>query len=260
MGSANFYTEVIVYNNTEPELMKAVISYITGLDSRITCSEDPDYEYNKAERGDSYIPAFKFYIGSKLIFTMSRDVTLNNAAQGFGIYVKTSSQTIVSKWVADLTSAKYYNVKSDRSFCIAHIISDNFILLDIHQPYESYGQRPGITIVYTISDTSDYVAYKTTDQNSDYNRSNIFNISSRLFYNFSEASSGTFVSRFPYKSVPGKIDYVKSCVYATAGQKQFNIRAIYDCTEVTVGDTLSLDDGRYIAVGPHQLVKVLDNN
>lgn len=259
MGSANFYTEVIAYNSTEAELMKAVISYITGLDNRITCSEDPDYEYNREDRGDAYIPTFNFYIGSKLIFTISRDVNLRNPAGGFGIYVKTSSQTLSSKYVGDINGSKYYNVKDNRAFRIAYIISDNFILIDFHQNFSSGNSIPGIAIIYTISDTIDYVAYKIIDSASSYNRSGIFNISGILFYNFSNASSGTFVSRFSYKSVPGKIDYVKNCVYATAGQKQFNIMALYDCTEVTAGDTLSLDDGAYIAVGTNQIVKILDS-
>ena len=256
MGSSNFYTNVIAYNSTEAEFMKAVISYITGLDSRITCSEDPDYEYDREERGDYYTPVFNFYIGSKLIFTISRDVNLRNAAGGFGIYVKTNSQTLANKWVADINGSKYYGVRDNRAFRIAYVISDNFILLDIHQNFSSEDSIPGIAVIYTISDTSDYVAYKVIDPASSYNKSSIFNISGILFYNFSNASSGTFVSRFSYKSVPGKIDYVKNSVYATAGQKQFDIKGIYNCTTVTSGNTVSLDDGSYIAVGPNQLVKI----
>ena len=78
-----------------------------------------------------------------------------------------------------------------------------------------------------------------------------------VFRDISSTKSGSFTSRFAYKSLPGQIDYIKSCVYLNENQRQFDITAIYDCTELqAVGDTVSLKDGSYLAVGLHQLVKI----
>ena len=260
MGSANFYTEVITYSNTEIAFVKNIKAYITGLDSRITCPEDPDYEYDRAERGDSYVPKFNFYINNKLIFIIQRAAALPNGVNGFSFIVKKNDETLVNQFIQfGNMSVQGYLVARDRSFYISHVISDNFILIDFHQNFSSWGDRPGVTVLYAKSDDSEYVTYNKVTSDSSYTKANVFDISSVLFNGITEAVSGTFISRFSYKSVPGKIDYVISSVYATAGQKQFDIKGIYNCTTVTVGEDKSLSDGSYIAVGPNQLVKISDS-
>lgn len=259
MGSANFYTEVIAYNTIEETFASTVVNYITGLDSRITCDNDPAYEYNRTERGDSYVPKFDFYFNNNLIFTMTRGDTLSRGANGYVLYAKRGNQTIDSIFVGFAnTSVQGINVIINRYFNVSHIINDDFIFIDVHTGFNSSGTRNGMKIIYVKCESDEYMGYGKMTNNSEYNPAGVFNISGSSLIGLSSQTSGTFISRFQYKSMPGKIDYVTNCVYATAGQKQFDIRALYDCTEVTAGDTLSLDDGRYIAIGPHQLVKISD--
>ena len=257
MGSANFYTEVISRNTNEIEFVKTIKEFILGLDDRITCTDDPDYEYDRTERGDSYVPKFNFYINSKLVFIMQRANSLSNGINGFTFYVKRNDESLDNCFIQfGNMSVQAYTVVTTRSFYISYIVSDDLILLDVHQNFSSWGSQPGIEAIYAKSGSSDYIACQKITSVDNYTKVKIFDISNPQFNGLSANIAGTFTSRFGYAAKPGQIDYVKSAAYTNAGTKVFDINAICDCTTVTVGDTVSLKDGSYLAVGLHQLVKV----
>ena len=269
MNGANFYSTVISQGN-EIDFMKEIISFITGLDEKITCNDDPDYEYDKDNRGETYVPRFRFYFNNKHVFTIQREANLNTGTRGFTIQYIYDDTVFDSQYVyVHDSSVQAYHVVRKRWSYISYIISDNFILIDFHDIDEvvSWGKRYGIRIIYAKSGDNEYSACDKMMYNFSFTKEYIFNISIAwagtdtptvlVFRDLSSTKNGSFTSRFSYKSLPGQIDYIKSCVYLNGDQRQFDISSIYDSTELqAVGDTVSLKDGAYLAVGLHQLVKI----
>lgn len=257
MNGSNFYTTVHS-GGDEIAFMKAVIAYITGIDERITCENDPDYEYDKDNRGTSYVPNFNFKLNNVNVLTMIRDANLNTGSRGFTLYYKNNGSNISNVYVyVHQSSIQAYTVVMNRYINVSYITAENFILIDLHQWLGWDYTQNGMRVIYAKSGDNGHSAGEVMTNPDHYTKAKIFNISSLTFRNVSELASGTFTSRFNYKEVPGKIDYIKSCAYVSNNQKNFDITAIYDSTELqAVGDTVSLKDGAYLAVGLHQLVKV----
>lgn len=251
MGIVNFGEEVFSTGD-EKSFMTNVIAYLTNLDSRITCSSDVNTEYDESDL--AHCPEFNFKIDNQIAFTLTRVNQLRNANSQFYFDCKGVRATL-------MYGNGYYNtVPARRHYAVSYIINDDFILLSINGYFSNgYPSNSNLNIIYTKQ--SDMPYYSVVADLTPFGVNTVFNISSRTFYadTLGGSAYGKFVSRFSYSSMPGYIDYVKSAVYVNNGLKQFAFNCIYDCTTVTVGDSVSLDDGRYYAVGPHQLVKVSDS-
>lgn len=258
------YLTTVKNTGVEKELYRTIITYLTGLDSRITCANDPDTEFDISTKGSDYVPTFNFSIDGTHIFKLYRPAALS--ASVFGIQFSMDAVTGIpdSDCVIYFRQDGYhenwdkiaYNTVAERGINISHIISTNLIYLSFTCWNDNQGNRNtcNAAVLYNISDNSLYLTSRK--QTSPFNKANCFNLSGVTLYKASNLASGTFLSRFSYACPPGTIDYIKSCIYQNNNEKAFENRAIYDCTTVTVGDTVSLKDGAYVAVGTHQLVKV----
>jgi hypothetical protein len=244
------YWNLVSSNGTEKEFMSDFIDYLTSLDSKITCSSNVNTEFSDSDL--THVPTFNFSINNKLAFTLTRAAALNTDTSSYNLAC--GSINVDISWQ---TSAAY-TVSQDRGFYVSYLINDNFVLLSInssHKNWQARVEQINNNIIYAGS--SGASAYWSAITNLDYNtRTSIYSISGRTFSPIGEDIDGTFTSRFSYACPPGAIDYIKSSVYLNSGQKQFEITSIYDCTTVSVGDTISLKDGPYLAVGTNQLVKV----
>lgn len=254
------FNAVIQSSEEEGKLLKNVVSYITSIDDRITCEDDADYEYDKTARGSSYIPNFDFYIGEDLVFRITRPTDLGGTANGFKLSfmdrdgVTTSNQT---KEIKFCQYAQFPGTSYERTCYISYIVNQVFILVNIHS-IEDSNVYDAMSIMHASSGNNLYDSYKIMEDiaASTLSQADVFDVSNCTFYNIDENINGQFLSRFTYKTQPGKVDYVKSSIYINQGAKQFDLASIYDCTEVSPGSTVSLKDGAYFAIGPHQLVKV----
>lgn len=260
--SANYYTTVVSQGD-EIDFVKAIIDYITGLNPKITCLDNPDDEYNLSVVGSEYFPRFRFCFNNNHLLTLTRSVKISTVSSGFIAHfflnnIEVSVGTSIMFFNSSRSSYSY-DQPGTRHYMIAHVSSPNFILLAIDSLYSSWSDRYGCKTIYANSDGTEYMNYAQLTNDGMWEKGNVFNISSLTFYQIGSQINGTFVSRFQYKAMPGYIDYIKNCAYVTGSTVQFNINSIYDCTEVTTGNEVSLDDGSYIALGPHQLVKVSEN-
>lgn len=238
------YDRKFITHTTEIEFIKAFIAEMKSLNTGIDCSNDPDEEYTKGN------PTFVFTMNNKQIFSMVRHDGISFGTDSFDItalvpgYVSTSSRIIFSP------SGGATGAVMDRTWYLSYIVSNGLLLITIAS---STNKSNNVTSVYISSKNNEYgAAYQVGEG---YQDKEMFDLSERTFYNQSSGVSGTFLSRFTYKEVPGKIDYVKSSVYMSSNNKVFEIGSLYDCTDVTFGSTVSLQDGAYFAVGTNQLVK-----
>lgn len=251
---ATRYLDSVVVTGTEKDFMTAVIDYITGIDSKITCSSNIETEYDSSDL--THVPTFNFSIDGKLAFTITRMYALNTNTRDFIVSCKNDSFTLGIGG-----SSRSYTTNGKRTVNFSYINNDNFVLLTMHSIFENYNVSGYyFSIIYAKNLVKSYystLAVSVAGQTI--SKSVIFNISSRTFTEISDGPviSGVFLSRFSYKAQPGKIDYIKDSIYAANSSKAFDLTSIYDCTELqSVGNVVSLEDGAYLAVGPHQLVKV----
>lgn len=251
------YRVIVDSSGTEKDFMTNVISYLTGLSSKIACLNDPDDEYTNAS--SDHTPSFTFTINGKSIlnFTREREIrywsnnSIGKVMDGYSVIGQSSNLLYGGN---DWTDQTY------RSWHISSIISDSFIVISIQSGGSGSELNSNITAFYVTDGTTNYSSEKHNLNFSlgDYDKEKLFNISSLSFKSMVEvgSSTGVFTSRFGYKAMPGLIDYIKSSVYTGNSEKLFEIASICDCTEVTPGDTISLKDGSYYSVGPHQLIKL----
>ena len=240
----------------EKDFAKGLAAYLHELSDKIVCTSDIDAEYDESD--PTHVPVLNFAVDDKLSFTLRRgsdlsDVALGTAAKGYtAVY---NNLSINLNFYGNSTIA--YDTNTTRTYIISSFIGIDFINLLINTTERAWNNQLfnyNLHIIYTKgSEKSYFFATTNTDRSA---RANIFNISSRTFTEFGGATAGVFTSRFAYSAPPGKIDYVKNSVYTSNGGKLFDITAIYDCTTVALEADVSLDDGRYMAVSPHQLVKI----
>lgn len=266
MGSSAFGSEILSFDK-EKDFYAAIKTYVTGLSTAITCANDPDTEFDRSESGDDHVPTLAFKINNVDVFKLFRPDQLYsggevavekivfsmNVANG----IPTSWQDMYFK-EGNLGAKWSYNYSGKRGVMISHIVNDNFIFLQFTSlTTELQSRRTNAAgVLYSLTDDTVYVASSNTDLTT-WDAANTFNLSGYTLYKIDNAgTSGTFLSRFSYAAPAGQIDYIKSAIYQSNNQKTIENRAIYDCTTVTTGSTVSLKDGAYLAIGPHQLVKV----
>lgn len=248
---------------TEKEFMSGLITYLHNLDNKIVCTSSVDTEFDPSDT--SHVPTFNFTIDDTFPFTLKRykvvsgsgvDAPLSDDACGY----MASFGSLVVGITFSAGTAYAYTTSATRGYYISSLTNDDFVLLLINttsRAWTSQLMNDNMSIVYCKSGTKSYYSIGNNIDRSA--KANIFNMGTRTFCDNSDPSgiSGTFTSRFSYVSPPGKIDYIKSSVYLNNGQKKFDMSCIYDCTTVTVCDTVSLKDGPYYAVGSNQLVKIV---
>ncbi len=268
MGSSALGTSVYI-NGKEKDFYAEIKRYVTGLSSIITCDNDPDDEFDDSTAGEDHIATLDFKINNVHAFTLCRPAALKSDGSEIGVYTircKMDINETIPDGSSDVrfreeyvTTSLQQSVTSTRGLIISHIINDNFVLLafsPLDFNWQTQGPWNTTRFVHCFSSGSTFIS-ASVGGNVALTKPSMFNISGFRMYDRSlTLSAGTFISRFPYAAPVGQIDYIKSSVFQNNDERTFENKAIYDCSTVSVGSTVSLKDGSYVAVGPHQLVKV----
>ena len=242
-------------SSTEVAFVKAIISAITGLDDRITCMDDPDVEYAE---GGTYKPTFRFCLNNVEFFRFQRSAQKSSRNNAFAFSYTIDDVPTSLKVVNYASDTSDWSANASRTYKLSYILNGDFIALCIAKPYVSGTNRDHVVFSSILTSDDSYVSSYTDPYDRNYNVGTVFDLSNRVFNSISGGaiSDMTFLSRFTYKAQPGKVDYIKNSIYTSSGSKIFDTTTLYDCSEVTSGSTVSTNDGAYLAVGPHQLVKV----
>ena len=272
MGSTA-YGIAIQATGQEKEMYRAIKNYILGLDSRITCDNDPDDEFDTTkwgttEQGYAHVPTLEFSISGTHVFTILRECSLceNDGSHRSAklIFCKMDAISGISDNSTDIVfrpdgssgQGVDWSENFTRGVIVSHIISDSIIYIGISSLAAAQNIRDAFNWSMWYNLSNNVMFLNSSKKQSGYNKTRFYNLSDRTLYRTTDIASGTFLSRFSYACPPGTIDYIKSSIYQSNNEKVFENRAIYDSTTVAVGDTVSLKDGAYVAVGTHQLVKV----
>ena len=251
-------------NGTEKQFFQGLADFLHTLDPKIVCTSDLDVEFSDSDL--THVPQIDFVIDGKLPFYFRRtDIRGygydSNLTIGTSKYKAVCKNTGVNLDYYDNAATLHYTDVANRWWFISALVGENFTYFSINTTQRGGDNQPmndNLSIAYCYGEDACYYAYNTNINRRQ--ASTMFNLSGRTFKRTDDLLYGGFTSRFSYAAQPGKIDYVKSSVYTTNGTRLFTTNSIYDCTTVNVCDTVSLSDGVCYAIGPHQLVKIPDNN
>lgn len=261
-----FYENTISITGIEKDFMSALISALTGISSAVTCTGD----ISQYEGATSVKPEFVININGKPTITLTRTAALSSNGT-FNIKVDVGGNSIIASRQIKFWSGTFGpNSSTDRGAYISWIASSNgnVIFICIREYVASSGSTGNHVIsTFKINDNVYGDGFYINKDNGAISKSDMFNLSGYInsssefvpyvYRNYDNANdNGSFVSRFQYTTKPGIIDYVKSSIYVDSGTKKLECSSLFDCSTVNSGDTVSLKDGAYLAVGTHQLVKV----
>lgn len=261
MDASIGYGQEINYYGTEKEFWAKAIEEITALSPEITCIGSVD----QYDGEPTTIPEFVFAFHGKEMLKLKRRVAINTATGRFDTTVFVNDYNVFLNQEMIIGSDWSPTVIGARSLKISWLITQNFIIFCVCAGVGSWGLR-NLGLVSIKNEDAIYGDGWWKNEDTLPTRERLFNIYQKpdghSVYNFRDFNSaiiGTFTSRFQYKADAGLIDYARGAVYTNNGSRVFDISCIYDCSTVAIGDSVSLSSGSYLAVGPHQLVKVLDS-
>lgn len=265
MGSE--YGTIIQTQSHEKLFYKAIKNYILSMNSKITCAEDPEEEFDVSLKGGDHVPTLNFALNGVHLFKMYRPAALES--DGSEIAVNTVNfeldavaevpyQILAINFIPSSTSQTWtQSTVGNRGIWFTYVANDNFLYIWFGCYNQILRQEENINGGYVCCLSNNVLYLASTGYGAAGSKQSIFNLSGLTFYDGATPGKvGTFLSRFTYAAPPGSIDYIKSSIYMSSNEKVFENRAIYDSTTVTIGDTVSLQDGSYVAIGTHQLVKV----
>ena len=266
MGSAIFAANIEKYG-TEVDFYNTLKEYITGLSTRITCETDVEDEFDKSISGNNHIATLSFKVDGASAFKLYRPDVLYSDGDYVGVRGITFGMDVDAGYgfstkemyirPDDSGSPEYLKPFDEcaRGLLISHIVNDNLIYIRFTSVKSASRHVQTCMVLYAISNNSTYLSSSTTSLTFD--KIHHFDLSNYTLYDKSNyATFGTFLSRFVHTAPAGTIDYIKSSIYQSSNEKRFENHAIYDSSTVITGSTVSLKDGAYLAVGPHQLVKI----
>lgn len=261
MDASIGYGQEINYYGTEKEFWAKAIEEITALSPEITCIGSVD----QYDGEPTTIPEFVFAFHGKEMLKLKRRVAINAGTGRFDTTVFVNDYNVFLNQEMIIGSDWSPTVIGARSLKISWLIAHNIIIFSMAAGIGSWGLR-NLGLVSIKNGDAIYGDGWWANYDTIYPRTSIFNIyqhpSSTTPYTFRDFNSnmiGSFTSRFQYKADAGLIDYARGAIYTNNGNRVFDVSCIYDCSEVTIGDSISLSSGSYLAIGPHQLVKVLDS-
>ena len=242
----SYVNKIISINGTEKDFIKAFANELTSADSRITCETDIDAEF--ANEDSSHIITIIFDVNNCYKIKLIRAVPINRATYQYNI------QTVVNN--VDKSSANLYFLGTTkpatdiatRTFNFMLISNDNTVVMlfgDYNQSLPnvykynlmSYHEQDFNVIAYsnsinTIASKSEFIR---TDEN---HKGETYKITNRLLYSRDE-----------------DVEIIESKPLMQNNNAVYDMKNVYDCSNVTSGSILIIDSNKYFAVDSNTLIK-----
>lgn len=236
---------VSITGNNELEFWTNFISYMTSLDSRITCNT------TAAEQCDIkkiYTPVYIFDFDGKFQIKFTRTDQWNNWTQNYAVNFIINGTSYAGNWMLFCNlNAGTYRPDSNvfMQYSVASIISDTSMFIWLG----SYGTSSDVS-AFSNSGAflGDYAGYK-----------NNYNIMAGNFYDVANAGvvASSIVPALAYSAGPGNIDYIEKVVFVSNGTRTFEDTNLFACSTVAFWTTISLPNGKnYLAIHTNAMVEV----
>ena len=243
----SYINKSVSINGTEKDFIKAFANELTSADNRITCETDIDAEF--ANEDSSHIITIIFDVSNCYKIKLIRAVAINRATYQYNI------QTVVNN--VDKSSANLYFLGTTkpvtdittRTFNFMLISNDNTVVMlfgDYNQSLPnvykynlmSYHEQNFNIVAYsnsinTIASKSEFIR---TDEN---HKGEIYKTTNRLLYSRDE-----------------NVEIIESKPLLQNSSAVYDIKNVYDCSNVTSGSILIIDSNKYFAVDSNTLIKI----
>ena len=243
----SYVNKTVSINGTEKDFIKAFANELTSADSRITCETDIDAEF--ANEDSSHIITIIFDVSNCYKIKLIRAAAINRATYQYNI------QTVINN--VDKSSANLYFLGTTkpatdiatRTFNFMLISNDSTVVMlfgDYNQSLPnvykynlmSYHEQDFNVIAYSnsiniIASKSEFIR---TDEN---HKGEIYKITNRLLYSRDE-----------------DVEIIESKPLVQNNNAVYDMKNVYDCSNVLAGNILSFEDNRYFSIDTNTLIKI----
>ena len=228
---------------TEIQSIDAIISYLTGLDSRITCNTTTAAQYADS----SNTATFQFSIDGKYIIQLKRRSVNSSTTRTWdwsnivnGITVGSAG---INMWRYSILPTG--QIDEPHSLIVDSCIGQEEILFWMQGDYQ--GARFNSGLVKDENSTDCYAGYSTGTS-----------LLGGAFYRCSDCASGyTFPNMINFAAPAGHIAYSTLAPMACSGTLTLYAKDILSCSTVARGSSISLPSGvNYYAIETNHMIKL----
>ena len=242
----SYVNKIISINGTEKDFIKAFANELTSADSRITCETDIDAEF--ANEDSSHIITIIFNVNNCYKIKLIRAVAINRATSQYNIQTVINNVDKSSAGLLFLGATKFVTDIATRTFNFMLISNDNTVVMlfsdhnqSLPNAYKynlmSYHEQNFNIVAYsnsinTIASKSEFIR---TDKN---HQGETYKITNRLLYSRDE-----------------NVEIIESKPLMQNNNAVYDMKNVYDCSNVTAGSILIIDSNKYFAVDSNTLIK-----
>lgn len=242
----SYVNKIISINGTEKDFIKAFANELTSADSRITCETDIDAEF--ANEDSSHIITIIFNVNNCYKIKLIRAVAINRATSQYNIQTVINNVDKSSAGLLFLGATKFVTDIATRTFNFMLISNDNTVVMlfsdhnqSLPNAYKynlmSYHEQNFNIVAYsnsinTIASKSEFIR---TDEN---HKGEIYKTTNRLLYSRDE-----------------NVEIIESKPLLQNSSAVYDMKNVYDCSNVTAGSILIIDSNKYFAVDSNTLIK-----
>ena len=242
----SYVNKIISINGTEKDFIKAFANELTSADNRITCETDIDAEF--ANEDSSHIITIIFDVNNCYKVKLIRAVAINRATSQYNIQTVVNNVDKSSAGLLFLGATKFVTDIATRTFNFMLISNDNTVVMlfsdhnqSLPNAYKynlmSYHEQNFNIVAYsnsinTIASKSEFIR---TDEN---HKGEIYKTTNRLLYSRDE-----------------NVEIIESKPLVQNSSAVYDMKNVYDCSNVTAGSILIIDSNKYFAVDSNTLIK-----
>ena len=240
----SYVNKTVSINGTEKDFIKAFANELTSADSRITCETDIDAEF--ANEDSSHIITIIFDVNNCYKIKLIRAVAINRATYQYNIQTVVNNVDKSSASLYFLSTMKTVTDIATRTFNFMLISNDNAIAIlfggyDCTLPnvynynVMSYHEQDFNVTACNLNSIASKAEYIRTDEN---HQGETYKITNRLLYSRDE-----------------NVEIIESKPLIQNNNAVYDMKNVYDCSNVTAGSILIIDSNKYFAVDSNTLIK-----
>ena len=241
----SYINKSVSINGTEKDFIKAFANELTSADNRITCETDIDAEF--ANEDSSHIITVIFDVNNCYKIKLIRAVAINRATSQYNIQTVINNVDKSSVGLLFLGATKFVTDIATRTFNFMLISNDNAIAIlfggynrTLPNTYDynliSYHEQDFNVTAYSTNTIASKSEFIRTDEN---HKGEIYKTTNRLLYSRDE-----------------NVEIIESKPLLQNSSAVYDMKNVYDCSNVTANNILLIDNNRYFAVDSNTLIKI----
>ena len=240
----SYINKSVSINGTEKDFIKAFANELTSADNRITCETDIDAEF--ANEDSSHIITVIFDVNNCYKIKLIRAVAINRATSQYNIQTVINNVDKSSAGLLFLGATKFVTDIATRTFNFMLISNDNAIAIlfggynrTLPNTYDynliSYHEQDFNVTAYSTNTIASKSEFIRTDEN---HKGEIYKTTNRLLYSRDE-----------------NVEIIESKPLLQNSSAVYDMKNVYDCSNVTAGSILIIDSNKYFAADSNTLIK-----